>query len=402
MEQLTNSLLIGLHQQGGNQSTGDFLANMAQILNQNLKSGVVVCYELIPETGGVPRIPPIYSGELLNSKEAVKNLSTARPLGTINYLIRLGEPYFVENSQTWQVPGRTSIEQKGFTQFIKIEAIKSFVFMPIHYQQAKLAALFLNYREHKRFTEHYRQTVEAYSFLIGSHMGQITHQSNILRRSRNRAAVAHTLYSGVAVMYKGQIDALEAEIFKALGEDVSEDLLANLEKAKNAVFEGMRNLVIEASGDLLVDLESMSLSKALNTAAAALRRAWPSGHAVTLDISPVPFVIERQPVKLRQLLYTLILEAIGNSIKHGGPAPYINVDLSWAHNRIYLQVIDHGKGFDLYSHSFSDHGLGFWQSFIVHHLAGSFEVSSQPGFGTVVRAEIPIIPVKAKDHDTRF
>ncbi len=159
----------------------------------------------------------------------------------------------------------------------------------------------------------------------------------------------------------------------------------------------MRNLVIDASGDLLVDLQTMSLWKALNTAVAALERAWPPHQQVKIDLHPIPIVIERQSLALRQLLYTLVLEAVGNAIKHGGPAPYINIDLNWADNQIFVQVIDHGQGFEPQLDQFSEYGLGFWQTYISDYLSGEFRVSSQPGFGTVVTATIPVIPPR-KDH----
>jgi signal transduction histidine kinase len=141
----------------------------------------------------------------------------------------------------------------------------------------------------------------------------------------------------------------------------------------------------------------MSLWKALNTAVAALKRAWPPQQQVKIDLHPIPVVIERQSLALRQLLYTLVLEAVGNAIKHGGPAPYINIDLNWADNQVYLQIIDHGQGFDRLNVPFSEYGLGFWQMYVCDYLSGEFGVSSQPGFGTVVTATIPVIPART-DH----
>ena len=74
-----------------------------------------------------------------------------------------------------------------------------------------------------------------------------------------------------------------------------------------------------------------------------------------------------------------------------GPAPYISVDVVYHDYQIYLQVLDHGQGFDLRHHSFSPHGLGFWESYIEQYLNGSFHLASQPQFGTAVQVEIPVI-----------
>ena len=134
----------------------------------------------------------------------------------------------------------------------------------------------------------------------------------------------------------------------------------------------------------------MSLEKALRTTAAALRRAWPEGQRVTINISPLQKAIERQPPSLRRLLYALVLEAMGNAIKHGGPAPFVHVDIIWAEGSITVQVIDHGCGFDRQTQPLSPHGLGFWVAYLPH-LGGEFRVASQSGFGTVVTACVPVL-----------
>jgi signal transduction histidine kinase len=67
---------------------------------------------------------------------------------------------------------------------------------------------------------------------------------------------------------------------------------------------------------------------------------------VQIDVDPIPQLIEHQPLPLRELLYTLVLEGLGNAVKHGGPAPYIHIGLRWRNNQINIQIIDHGCGFD--------------------------------------------------------
>jgi hypothetical protein len=40
--------------------------------------------------------------------------------------------------------------------------------------------------------------------------------------------------------------------------------------------------------------------------------------------------------------------------------------------------------------------LGYWQQYINDQLHGVFEVSSQPGYGTVINVQIPIIPTRSE------
>jgi signal transduction histidine kinase len=82
------------------------------------------------------------------------------------------------------------------------------------------------------------------------------------------------------------------------------------------------------------------------------------------------------------------------AVKHGSPARYIYVDVSWYDRQVLLQVLDHGCGFDPGQVRLSEHGLGFWRRTIEGQLAGEFRVSSEPGQGTVVVARIPVIPAR--------
>lgn len=61
-------------------------------------------------------------------------------------------------------------------------------------------------------------------------------------------------------------------------------------------------------------------------------------------------------------------------------------------------MIDHGHGFDQQTVQFSEYGLGFWQMYVADYLGGEFRVSSQPGFGAVVTATIPVIPLRTEHY----
>ena len=394
MEQLLTSLLIDLHGPDSPAPPQTRLTNAAAMMNQYLKADLVVAYELIPETGGVPRRRPACQGNWLLPEPSQRLLETDSHRGAVSRFIADWQPLYEEDAPLWQQTHQT--DQSHYAQFIQYEAIQSFVFLPVAGQQTKLAALLFNFRNKRNINNDERHILRACTEMIGSHM--IQRLPGMGQAPKKHKAIAHTLYGKVAVIFKGQLDALEIEIRQALTDDLSPQLLEHLQGARNTVFESMRNLVIDASGDLLVDLQTMSLWKSLNTAVAALKRAWPPHQQVKIDLHPIPIVIERQSLALRQLLYTLVLEAVGNAIKHGGPAPYINIDLNWADSEIYLQVIDHGQGFEPQIDQFSEYGLGFWQTYISDNLNGTFRVSSQPGFGTVVTATIPVIPSR-KDDD---
>jgi len=369
----------------------DFLERVGIVFQKYWETAVFVAYELIPETGGVPRTPPICHGNLHYAQESLSILSNVSHTGIMADFIRHGELVCEKDALSWcglssPKPGNTD-----FGQFLEHEKIAAFLFLPLQWQQKRLGCIFLNFRDTVMLTAALQKEMEACTAVLSMQLAHVTQQSHTPQAHKKQMAVAHTYYGGAVAMFKGQMDTLQSEIETALGSPLSQIVQDQLSTVKHTVFEVMRNLVIDVSGDVLVDLETMPLSKALNTTAAALQRAWPIDQKVTIDIPPIPPTVERQPLPIRQLLYAFVLELVGNSIKHGGPAPYINVDINWSDNEVVVQVIDHGYGFDRNNQHFSEHGLGFWQNYIVTHLDGEFRIASQLGFGTVVTGKIPIL-----------
>jgi hypothetical protein len=386
VDQLVTTLLIQLHQPG---TIRELLTRATAVIYQYLQPAVILTYPLIPETGGIPQMPPIVKGNLLTEEHLASVTAVLANTSTLGDLIRYGQPYYEANAPTWSQV-RPDVD---LPHFIRQEKIQAFASLPIVYKQHKLALLLLAYRQPEKWPKVRRQLLEACSLLIGTCLAEA---SDWRQPNDRRVATTHTLYSNIANILKGRLDALEAELFQAFGAEVPPHLLTHLEKVKALAFEEMRHLVIEAAGDLLVDLEKMSLYKALHTTAVALQRAWPPHQTVQIDIDPIPQLIEHQPLPLRELLYTLVLEGLGNAVKHGGPAPYIHIGLRWRNNQINIQIIDHGCGFDREKQPFSPYGLGYWQQTINHQLQGTFDVSSQPGFGTVINVQIPIIPTRSE------
>ncbi len=363
------------------------LTHIAQTLQTVFQTDLVVAYELIPETGGVPRLPPICVGSLQQPQIAHAALANASHIGMLGDFIRHGQMVAESDAASWCEMTR---ETADYSQFIDCEHITSFLFIPLRWEHINLSALFLNYRRPMSLQDLPMADMETVAPLLSLAYSSVVASMSSPQNLHKRMAMAHTYYGGAVAMFKGQVDALQTEVERTLESPLPLPLRIQLDSLKHTVFDVMRNLVIDVSGDVLVDLEQMSLEKALRTTAAALRRAWPEGRQVNIDISPLPKVIERQPQQLRRLLYALVLEAMGNAIKHGGPAPFVHVDIIWEGGGITVQVIDHGCGFDRKNQSLSTHGLGFWMTYLPH-LGGEFRVASQVGFGTVVTAYLPVL-----------
>jgi two-component system sensor kinase FixL len=85
-------------------------------------------------------------------------------------------------------------------------------------------------------------------------------------------------------------------------------------------------------------------------------------------------------------LFRIAQEAVRNALVHGGPEK-IEVKLFFEGERLNLSIRDDGKGFDPAKRS-SGVGLRLMQ-YRAHTIHGAFQLSSQPGAGTLVQCSVP-------------
>lgn len=390
MTQLLQAVLPTLTKIETFESQQACLTALSQVFYDCLGPDNVICFELVPETRGTLKRSPTVFGNLKREEEAGQILQTLSVRGMLSDFIRHWQVVLENDAPSWiTLPG--SRQTPDFSQFLQNEEIKAFIFLPIAYHAERYAAYFINYHDDMPHHLPDLKELEACTLLIGTYLQrQFQHGKKSVRRQK-QMAVAHTLYGQAAIQFVGQVELLQAHLRSIFADEIPTAVVNQLNRVKHSVFSVMRDLVINAAGDMLVDFDNMSLGEALQATASALERAWPEGTTVQIDISRIPPLIEKQPLALKEILYTLILELIGNAIKHGGPASYISVEPVYHDYTIYLQVLDHGRGFELQEHGLSPHGLGFWQTYIEEYLNGSFHIASQPQFGTAVQVEIPVI-----------
>ncbi len=224
MDQLLTSLLIELNGPDSPVPPHTLLTNAAAMMNQYLQADLVVAYELIPETGGVPRTRPSCQGNWHLSKQSQLLLETNSHRGAVSHFIGGWQPVFEQDAPQWQQTHQA--DQSHYTQFIQHEAIQSFIFLPVAGQQTKLAALLFNFRNKRYVNDNERRILQACTALIGSHMMQ--QAPGIAQAPKKHKAIAHTLYGKVAVIFKGQLDALEIQIRQALTDDIPPQLIEHL------------------------------------------------------------------------------------------------------------------------------------------------------------------------------
>lgn len=95
------------------------------------------------------------------------------------------------------------------------------------------------------------------------------------------------------------------------------------------------------------------------------------------------------PAELAAVLVRVAQEALANAVRHGAPQR-ITLTLSGSPTAVVLEIADDGRGFDVAApRTAASFGLD-GMARRVGDLGGRFEVDSEPGSGTVVRAELPV------------
>ncbi len=90
---------------------------------------------------------------------------------------------------------------------------------------------------------------------------------------------------------------------------------------------------------------------------------------------------------LRKALYRIIREATSNSVRHG-KCSSIKVILHMAPGKVFLQVTDDGRGFNVNDEIQNGLGLTNMQN-LMTSFKGRFTIQSQPGKGTSVTCTVP-------------
>jgi signal transduction histidine kinase len=187
-------------------------------------------------------------------------------------------------------------------------------------------------------------------------------------------SVTQSLYSLTFLTAAGRELARVGEMERA------EHHLARIEETIQQALKEMRLLVHELRPPVL---KREGLMGALHQRLDAIeRRAGVRAHLIAEAAVELPLGVEKE-------LYSIAQEALNNALKHAA-ATSVTIYLRAEGERVELEIVDNGRGFDL--HVVSDQG-GLGLSTMrerAQHLGGSLEILSRPGEGTRVRVVISI------------
>jgi signal transduction histidine kinase len=160
-------------------------------------------------------------------------------------------------------------------------------------------------------------------------------------------------------------------------QDVVAQSLQKLQTMTHQAMMDLRMLIFELHPPILKD---EGLAAALRARLATVETR--AGLQTELQVKGE----ERLPLALAQELFWIAVEAFNNVLKHA-QARQVQVNLTFAGDKVWLSIADDGLGFDLDA-ARSQSGMGLRSiAGRVEHIGGQLELDTAPGQGTTIRVE---------------
>jgi signal transduction histidine kinase len=192
-----------------------------------------------------------------------------------------------------------------------------------------------------------------------------------------RLRIARDLHDGVVQDLSGSSMTLSALAAHA-GESNRREL-EDVGRSLRVSMRSLRSLLVEIYPP---DLHTAGLAAAVDDLVAPLAA---TGMIVDVDVTGA----EEAPRQAVALVWRVAQESVRNVARHAR-ADRMSLTVRHEDDRLVLEVVDDGVGFDPATAAGDDHfGLRAAES-LVRESGGSWEVESTPGSGTMVRVEVPI------------
>lgn len=257
----------------------------------------------------------------------------------------------------------------------------SWIAAPLVVKGEFIGALFLSSPEEDLYSPHEVELLSATAnqVAVAIQNARLHERSRALAVIEERQRLARELHDSVSqALYGIGLGAqtirrlLEIDPVKAIEPT---DYVISLAEAGTAE---MRALIFELRPE---SLETEGLVEALRKQVAATHARY--GIEIDLEVLNEPAIA----LDAKEALYRIAQEALHNTVKHA-EASQITLQLVTEAGEVRLTVTDNGRGFDP-SGEFPGHlGLQSMRERVAR-LGGTVEISSAPGAGTQVRAQVP-------------
>jgi signal transduction histidine kinase len=282
------------------------------------------------------------------------------------------------------------------------EGIGYFVCVPLKSKDRTLGIMNVAYSIEHYFTENDFKLLDS----IGFHVGLAIENSVLYEEAKQKEQLRGQLLSSVITAQEEERKRIARELHDEYGQSLTA-LKMSIESSENMTSPGQRKLkeklrsaealvvnTLEDLRRLTLDLRPYALDE-LGLIAAI--RAYAQRHLESAGIK-VKFenkdLNERLAPAVETTLFRIIQETIHNTTKHA-QAKNVKIQLAARNDKITVVVEDDGMGFNVDATFKSKVGmqslglLGIQERATL--LGGTFKIESQPGRGTCLIVEIPVV-----------
>ena len=278
-------------------------------------------------------------------------------------------------------------ESGGNSQFPSFDHARSWIGIPLIVRDQVTGLLSLTYSEPKYYTQRHARL----AMTIANQVAVAIENARLYEKSQNLAVIeerhriARELHDSVTQLLYGiclYCTATSRAIRSGNHSQVEQNLAEIKADALQALQE-MRLLIMELNPPML---QKEGLVAALQASLEAIEtRTGLETEMNTEGVQRLPRAVEAQ-------LYRIAMEALNNLVRYA-QAKKVIVDLRSGDGWIWMEIRDNGVGFDVAKARISG-GMGL-QSMEqrARQLKGRLEVQSQPGSGTRILVEAPILGI---------
>jgi putative methionine-R-sulfoxide reductase with GAF domain len=364
----------------------DIFREFAGFAKRKLGADIVGYYPLSP--AGYPISAPYMEGEL-NYPERMKK-PVSRPHSMLFRLIREWRPQFIENAE--ENPLFSGYEENEPSHFSVREKVKSVCFIPIGTPKERLGAMFLNFRQTRRFDGLFKFVVLNFSQTFAMLAIRNRYRAILIEGYGRPELGIHNLFSRYGLKI-GVVDE---------GAKIFENTCRQIE-TRNFSDCGMLELLKRVDSFLyaanMVDASipplfwRQSLLSELEEYASALPPSQQRGPKPSTKISIDP-KIEREGPWAKLAIYRVITEAMNNAIFHA-ETKEITVRAQRQTHGIWIQIVNDGKPIpDSAGERRSRRGIFALLKELQERFRATTNIKKgDDGIGTIVDVLIPVIPL---------
>jgi signal transduction histidine kinase len=263
----------------------------------------------------------------------------------------------------------------------------SFLGVPIRSRGKLLGNLYLtNKLDAEEFTETDQKIIETLAgyAAVAIENARLYQQNQRLAILEERERIGIDLHDGIIQSIYAV--GLTLEHSRYLLDD--DDPLAARDRLSEAI-DGL-NMIIKDIRNYIMDLRPERFQGTdLSTALARLAREFQANTLANVDLEYDPGLNGQLDEKTAVTAFHIVQEALANAAKHAA-ATHLDVSVQLANNGIILKIQDNGRGFGQEeTNRRLGHGLPN-MALRARSIGGNLEVSSTPGEGTDVVAQLPL------------